>query len=180
MNRALELDPLSPETQKTLGAILEWAGRYDAAIAQYKATLELDPKATDLHAYLADAYARRGLEKESIAERQLFLRGIGDEPTATALARDYTQLGYREAMGRLWRQTLAGYEEHAKSDYVSPMAFAYVYAALDDKPHALDWLEKAVEERTPWAVYLHVDPQFAGLRSDPRFSALVRRIGLPS
>jgi TolB-like protein/predicted Ser/Thr protein kinase/predicted Zn-dependent protease len=179
MRRSLELDPLSSEAHKTLGAILEWAGRDDEAIAAYRRAIELDPKAGALHGFIADVLARQGLEKPSIDERVLLLRATGDEESGAALASDYAQVGYRETMRRLWQQTLAGYEERARSSYVSPIAFAYAYAALEDKDQAFSWLEKAFKERSPWIVYLAVDPQFAGLRGDPRFSALVRRIGLP-
>jgi TolB-like protein len=180
MRRSLQLDPLSSEAQKTLGAILEWAGRDDEAIAQYRKALELDPKSGALHGYIADVLARQGLEKPSITERVLLLKATGDEESGAALESDYARVGYRETMRRLWLQTLAGYEERARSGYVSPIAFAYAYAALEDKDQAFAWLEKAFKERSPWIVYLAVDPQFAGLRGDPRFSDLTRRIGLPS
>jgi len=50
---------------------------------------------------------------------------------------------------------------------------------LGDRSHTLDWLERAYEGRAPYLVYLRVDPRFDSLRDDPRFRALVRRIGLP-
>jgi tetratricopeptide (TPR) repeat protein len=180
MRRALELDPLSSDAHKTLGAILEWAGRDDEAIAQYRRALELDPKSGALHGDIADVLARQGREQPSIAERALLLKATGGEESGAALESDYARVGYRETMRRLWLQTLAGYEERARSGYVSPIAFAYAYAALEDKDQAFAWLEKAFKERSPWIVYLAVDPQLASLRGDPRFSDLVRRIGLPS
>ena len=180
MRRAQELDPLSVETNKTLGAVLFWAGRTDEAIAQYKRTLELDPDAPSVHDLLADAYGRKGLDGEALSEKQRYFRLSGDEDTAATLGRDSAVMGYRRAMQALARRDLEGMQERAKEAYVSPMAFAYLYAALDEKDHALEWLEKAYAERSPWMSFLKNDPQFEALREDPRFGRLLQRIGFES
>jgi tetratricopeptide (TPR) repeat protein len=177
MRRAHELDPLSAETTKGLGALFFWAGRTDEAIAQYKQALELDPDAASVHDMLADAYARKGIDAEALAEKQRSFRLGGDEETAASLGRDYEAMGYRKAMQALARRDLGAMLEHAKEAYVPPMAFAYLYAALDENDHALEWLEKAYEERAPWMTYIKTDPQFERLRADPRFVRLLQRIG---
>jgi hypothetical protein len=56
---------------------------------------------------------------------------------------------------------------------------ARAYSYLGDRPNALRWLEQAVEERDPRVVYVKVDPVFASLRSEPRFTQLVRAAGIP-
>jgi hypothetical protein len=61
--------------------------------------------------------------------------------------------------------------------YVSPMAFAYLYAALDERDRAFEWLEKSYAERSPWMAYIKTDPQFEGFRAEPRFARLLERIG---
>jgi serine/threonine protein kinase/Tfp pilus assembly protein PilF len=179
MRRAQELDPLSAETNKTLGATLFWAGRTDEAIAQYKKTLELDPNAADVHDLLADAYARKEMHREALAEKQRSLTLEGDEDTAAGLGRDYSTMGYRGAMQALARRDLEAMNEHAKEAYVSPMTFALLYASVGDKDHAFEWLEKAYTEHHPWMGNLRFDPQFEGLRDDPRFNSLLKRVGLP-
>ena len=68
----------------------------------------------------------------------------------------------------------------SKQRFVSPASIALIYVALGDKDQAFAWLEKSNELRELNIVRLNVDPRFDPLRSDPRFTDLVRRIGIPS
>ena len=65
-------------------------------------------------------------------------------------------------------------------DYVSPYYVAEIYTGLGDKDAAIEWLGKALDERSTWVVFLGVDPRFDPLRSDPRFAALLKRLNLPA
>ena len=174
--RAQELDPLSVATNRALGSVYSWAGRYDEAIRQYKKTMELDPKDPRVHDLLADAYARKKMYREAIAEEQEYLSLSGDEEAAEELGRDFASSGYNEAMRALYRKTLAFMEQASKYAYVSSGHFAVLHAQLGEKDAAFAWLEKAFEERQPWLGQLQVDPQFEPLRSDPRFTEMVRRV----
>ena len=60
---------------------------------------------------------------------------------------------------------------------VPPLSIAVIYVGLGDKDHAFDWLDKAYAERSSWMSWLKVDPRLDSLRSDPRFDALVRKVG---
>jgi hypothetical protein len=66
----------------------------------------------------------------------------------------------------------------SKQQYVSPYLIAEIYAGLGEKDQALEWLEKACDEHATSIIFLKVEPSFDGLRSDPRFQEMVRRIGL--
>lgn len=180
MKLALEIDPLSLVTNKSLGARYLWTQQYDKAIDQLNKTVDLDPKYPDAHDLLADAYARKGMAKESIAERQTFLRLVGDDDGADTLGKDYAASGYDEAMRNLYNRTLEAYQQVAEEQYVSPVAFAELYSLLNQKDDAFLWLEKAFAEGAPWLVYLPADPVFDNLRSDPRFNNLVRRVASAS
>ena len=70
-------------------------------------------------------------------------------------------------------------KELSKEKRVSPGDMALLYTGLGQREQALEWLEKAYEERCGDLAYLKVDPRFDSLRSDPRFQNLLRRIGLP-
>jgi hypothetical protein len=61
--------------------------------------------------------------------------------------------------------------------YVSPFNMAFVHLSLGEKDAALDWLERAYEERAEWMIYLAVEPRFDALRAEPRFKKLLLRIG---
>ena len=69
--------------------------------------------------------------------------------------------------------------QQSARQYVSPYSIALVYVGLDQKDEAFQWLDKAYAERSVRLINIAVHPRFAGLRSDPRFKALVQRIGLP-
>ena len=76
------------------------------------------------------------------------------------------------------RQALADLRELSKRRYVSPFETAVIYTGLGDKDRALEWLEKAYEDRSFGLTRLKVDPRFDPLRADPRFAGLLRRMGL--
>jgi hypothetical protein len=76
-------------------------------------------------------------------------------------------------------KTLDQLQQMAKERYVSAYSFAIVYEGLGDKDKAFQWLEKGYQDRVFEMNYLKVDPLLEGLRSDPRFADLVRRVGLP-
>ncbi|HEX9129028.1 MAG TPA: hypothetical protein VF850_07705, partial [Gemmatimonadaceae bacterium] len=74
------------------------------------------------------------------------------------------------------KQVAAELEEKMKTEYVSPVEHAIVQIALGDKEKALDWTERALDERRGWAAYLRVHPLVDPLRSEPRFDALVKKM----
>jgi hypothetical protein len=90
-------------------------------------------------------------------------------------------LGYASAVagqGDQARQVLAELHEQAQGAYVKPLAFAWISIGLDEKDRALAWLEKAYEDRDPYVILLNADPVYDSLRADPRFIALLKKIGL--
>jgi eukaryotic-like serine/threonine-protein kinase len=178
MKQAQTLDPLGSATNNALAFLYYHARRWDEAIEQATKTLEIDPKFAAAHELLAEAYARKGMHQEAIAEQQQAFVVSGDQESADGLGADFKALGYDEVMRQQYQATLDGFKEAAKAQYVSPMNFAMTYAKLGDKDAAFAWLEKAFAERSPWVVFLNEDPDFDDIRSDPRFAALVKRIGL--
>jgi hypothetical protein len=70
-------------------------------------------------------------------------------------------------------------EEESKQKYVSRFYRALVYVGLGDRDRAIEWLQRAYEDRVRFMPYLRSEPEFDSLRADPRFQDLVRRVGLP-
>src|SRR6266704_852313 len=101
---------------------------------------------------------------------------MSDDPLILAmLGHAYAASGQRdEAL-----QTLNQLTEISRQRYVSAYSVAMVYAELDEKDQALNWLEKGYQERATKMTFLKIDPFFDNIRSDPRFADLVRRVGLP-
>lgn len=73
-------------------------------------------------------------------------------------------------------QTLVAQSE---ARYVLPTDIAMFYTHAEEKDQALQWLEKAYEERDPWLHALGVEPDWESLHPDARFQALLQRLGLP-
>ncbi len=90
-------------------------------------------------------------------------------------------LGYAFAMSGQRdqaRQVLAELQARAQHTYVKALAFAWIALGLDETEQALAWLEQAYAERDPYLTLLNADPIYDRLRADPRFIALVQKIGL--
>lgn len=175
--QAQELDPLSEEIINTAGITYFWARKYDDAIATYQRSLQLDRNNPITHNYLADAFARKGMFAEAIAEEQKSLKLTGEEEAADVLGKDFQSQGYLKATKLKLQRMIDYLNEAARDQYISPMNFAIAYAGLGDANQAIEWLEKAYQEHAIWMVFLKTDPQFDGIRADPRFQNLLKQIG---
>ena len=76
------------------------------------------------------------------------------------------------------RAILTRLEEEARRGYVSPVAFGMAYLGLRDRDHVFEMLDRAYAERRGWLAYLTVNPALDQLHDDPRYHALVQRMGL--
>src|SRR5262249_36642194 len=168
--------PLSLVMNANLGVVLYYAGHLDEAIRQGLRTVELDPNFYIAHFNLGLAYRKAGLFDKAIAEleRPRALSGNNAMPLA-ALAAPNGFSG-RKTDGE---KVLIELRELSKRDYVSPYLLAGVYVGLGERKQAIEWLEKAYEQRDSLLPWIKVAPTFDSLRWDPRFQDLLRRIGLP-
>lgn len=170
---AEELDPLT--FQGTKAVTLTYLHRYDAAIAEYKDALLLNPSSVPARYGLASAYLDNGMTKEAIEETEKALTLSGDANGAETIRKTYEKRGYQGVI----ELRLGQLREKSKGAYVSPLDFAALYAELGDKEQAFAWLDKAYQERASFLIYLGLDSSFDKIRSDPRFENLLRKIGLP-
>jgi tetratricopeptide (TPR) repeat protein len=175
MNRARELDPLSISMNFSLGWRLYMARQYDQAISQLRNTLEMDPDFALPRMVLGQAYEQKGMLTQAIAELQ---RSVAvshySPPMLGSLGHAFALAGNKPEADKILAQML----EQSKKRYVSPFYVSVVYAGLHENEKAIDWLEKACEDRSNAIIFLKVDPDFDGLRSNPRFQALLRRLAL--
>jgi tetratricopeptide (TPR) repeat protein len=152
-----------------------WARQYDAAIAECRKTLEMDPDFAIAHYLLGWVYEQKGMYDEAIAELRTAQTLSGRAPKhAARLAHVYAAAG-READAR---KILDELRELSKREYVPPCLFAIALTGLGEKDQAFVWLDRACAERDSYVLDLKVDPVYDPLRSDPRFDELLRRIGL--
>jgi tetratricopeptide (TPR) repeat protein len=178
--RAQELDPLSPLGLGALGYVYLATRRYDQSIAQYEKALDLDQNAAWIRAELAWAYAARRMYPQALAEYDKIAEQdktvtAGNQLVASGLGWVYAASGRRRDALRIAKE-FGDLSLHA---YVDFYQVAAIYAGLADKDEAFRLLEKGYEEHSASMPYLAVDPFWYGMRSDPRYTDLLRRMGLP-
>src|SRR5438876_5328097 len=178
--RALEIDPLSPQIVADLAYTYLVMRRYDEAIAQHRKALDLDPNAAWIRQDMAHAYTLKGAYAQAIAEDdkipvQAKVVAAEDKLIASGIGWIYAVSGRRADALKIAEQ----FKDLASHAYVDFYQVAEIYAALDDKDEAFRLLEKAYEEHSSNMPFLAVDPFWDGIRSDPRYADLLRRMGLP-
>ena len=175
--RALEMDPLSLIINANVGTLFYLARRYEEADEQLQRTLELEPGFVVAHQWLGRVYEQSERHEEAIAEHSTALAALGEDPESMAsLAHAYALAGHTDEA----RALLAQLDTLSERRYVSTYWRALVHTGFGEADQALGWLEQALEERGDWMIFLGVEPMFDPLRGDPRFQALVSRLGLPS
>jgi len=178
-HRAQELDPVSPRVIGIIGYYYLAAGRYDDSVAQFQKTLELDPTAPWLHCMLGWTHARQGAYTQAIAESEK--TGAWVSPVtaenqffAAGLGWIYALAGRRSDALRV----LAQLKELDKHVFVDQYNVAMIHVGLGDRDKAFAALDRAYSHSTS-GVFLKSDPFWNSVSSDPRYVALLRRMGLP-
>src|SRR6266571_3780833 len=177
--RALEIDPLSPQIVADLAYTYLVMRRYDEAIAQHRKALDLDPNAAWIRHDMAYAYTLKGAYAQAIAEDdkipvQAKVVAAENKLIASGIGWIYAVSGRRADALKIAEQ----FKDLASHAYVDFYQVAEIYAALDDKDEAFRLLEKAYDEHSSNMPFLAVDPCWDGIRSDPRYADLLRRMGL--
>ena len=178
--RAQELDPLSPNTVGGLGFIYLFTRRYDESIAHFQKALELYPDVAVIRAGLSWAYTEKRMYSQAIAEYDK----IPDQDKAVAAENQFV------ASGRGWVYAVSGkrtdalkiaqeFRDLSSHSYVDFYLSAGIYAGLNEKDEAFRLLEKGYEQHAATMPYLGIDVFWDGMRSDPRYADLLRRMGLP-
>jgi len=167
----LELDPYNILYNGLLSGVFNQARLHDEAIAQARKTLELAPNDPLAHQTLAVAYACQGRYADGIAALQP-LKGI---PFMRA------QLGYiygKAGKKKEAQEILVELLERSKKGYFSPFYIAMIYAGQGNNDKAFAWLEKSIESRFTIHHFMTTAPHFEHMHSDPRWSQLMRKMGL--
>jgi DNA-binding SARP family transcriptional activator len=175
IKQAHELEPLSLSINTDFGFLPYLMRQYDEAIDAYRKALELDQSFVYTHWKLGLAYEQKAMYEEAIAEFQKAIALSGGSAQAIVL------LGHAYAVSGKKKEALKVLDELgelSKHRYVSSYRVAAIYLGLGETERAFEWLERAAHERDGWLVWLNVDPVFDHLRSHPRFTDLVRRVGL--
>jgi len=176
MKKAVWLDPLSPIVNVEMGVTLFYARKYDQAILELHKTLELDPNLIAAHWVLVNAYEQKAMYPEAVVEFQRLAAVMRFEPGFVAsIHQAYVTAG----VSGYWQKRLDVLKELAKHGVVNFSEPAIVYSRLGEKELALQSLEESEGNPDARSIYLNVNPALDGLRAEPRFQDLVRRLNLP-
>ncbi len=171
IERSVDLDPVSPSTFHAEGFIDYFSRHYDQALDITQSVRVLKTNLPDWNFLLGDIYASRGKYPEAVAE---FTKS-GDGPYSLGhLGNAYARMGQTAAA----EKTIARLEQDVRNDGIGRYEIALVYIGLGNKQEAFKWLEEAYRVHDVGLVYLKVDPCLDPLRSDPRFTGLLHRVGL--
>jgi TolB-like protein/DNA-binding winged helix-turn-helix (wHTH) protein/Tfp pilus assembly protein PilF len=171
--RARELDPLTIFRRTQISQTLAVARRDDEAFREINEALELDANNIFANIGLGWLYQVNGMYREAIAAFQESIRlGDNSQDVQIYLGTAYAQAGERDKARAILRQL------ETSKIYVSPCELAYLYAALGEREKAFASLEKAYADKDLHLMNMNIDRNFDPLRADPRFDALLRRIGL--
>ena len=170
--RVLELEPVSAFHHRSVAMALYYARRYDEAIEQSHKALELDPNMPTAYRWLAKSYEQKKLYDLAVEAYLKTAEFTEYGPEAgEALREAYAASGWKS----LWRKALALMKERTK---IPGESSAEAYARLGENDQALASLEKAYEQRQFMIPTINRDPVWDGLRSDPRYIDIIRRMGL--
>ncbi len=207
--RAIELNPGYPRAHHWYALFLTYMARYDEAIAEIRQARELDPLSTIIRTIEALCYCQGGRYEEAIQKASEALEMTPDFPLALgvlgcgylglekyeqAIAEAEVAFGVTGGSGELADLIEANYlagrreralgllselEARARSEHVAATTMAATYLLVGREDEALDWLERAYEQRS-WSLVFLRGRIYDPLRSEPRFRELYRRVGLDS
>jgi serine/threonine-protein kinase len=175
MDRVLEQDPLAPSNHYGKGSVLMLQEQYEAAAECARRALETEPNYMLGLILLASALAFGGRFDEALTAAERLVQFYGRLPiTLAALGDVYAKAGQIEDA----RHILGELEGFAQRTYVSANSLAVLHARLGDNDAAIEWTQKAIDQRDPFILFLKMYPACDGLHSDPRYPALLRQMNL--
>ncbi|MCW5980784.1 MAG: tetratricopeptide repeat protein [Bryobacteraceae bacterium] len=172
---AMRLDPLSAIVKQSQGYLLFLSRRYQEATAALRQVLEEEPTFYKAHTALGRTLIHMGQYEQAIEALQKGRMFGGDVPSIFgALGQAHALAGNRQEARRI----LERLSEMARRTYVPCTCFALIHLGLGDRQAALDWLERSAALRELTLAVLGIHPAYDDLRSEPRFAAVLRTIGL--
>ena len=174
--RAQESDPLSPFLAENLSQAYYYGRNFDAAIREARRALELQPDSVFATTALGLSLVMERKTEAGIAS----LRSAADLSGRTSLNMGILGWAYGRA-GRIdeAKEVLRAMEASSREQYIAPLDLAMIRIGMGEADSAFGLLDRAVDERNAFLIFLNVEPMFDPIRSDARFAKLVARVGLP-
>lgn len=172
--RAVELDPLSIDTLRIAGSHYLYARDYEKALRMFEGLVDLDPLDSHSLHNLGLTHLQLGQIEKGLEELERAATDFGPRMQDACLAYGYVKAGRPEEARRLLGQLLRPKE----GERTPPVAVAGIYAVLGEKERALEWLERAYNERSASVAYVATDFVFEGLRDEPGYRAFLEKLHL--
>jgi tetratricopeptide (TPR) repeat protein len=174
--RALECDPLGLVLNMHMGWHLHYSREHQKAVEQCQKTLELDPTFITALIFLGQAYEQLGAYSSAVAAFENAVELSRRHPTYLA------ELGHGLAVAGRRADALNVLDElrdMSSRRYVGARGVAEIHIGLGNLDEAFRWLETAFQQRNGWLIHIRENPRYDGLRGDPRYLDLVRRMNFP-
>ena len=176
LERIVQLDPLSFRQNRTLGLLHYLQGHAKEAGKWVEAAIALEPDSVESHYFMARLHLQQRRYEAALAEA---VNCQKDLPAPLALSiLGVSLMRHGDRTGAL--RTLERLAAMSSAGYVDPLASAFVHVALGDSSAALECLRRSLDERSPHALFLNVDPLLDELRPDSRFQSLVSGLMFPT
>jgi len=178
LKKALELDPVSPIINRNLGVLYYYSGQYDLAITQLQKGIELDENLAYTHLFIGLVLCQQSKYEEALAECQKESKAsrsyyLGTDSTIGIC---YAKLG-NESRAREILEDLIRRVKHEsignQYTFVANLCFF-----LGETDRGFEFLDKAFQVREIWITFIKIYPYYDSIRNDPRFIALLEKIGL--
>jgi tetratricopeptide (TPR) repeat protein len=173
IRRSQELDPLAAAPRNHLAECYNRMRQYDQAIAEAQEALKLDPKFVLIYGELGLAHTQQRMHEKAL---EVLHKGKGHPWIRGLLGYAYAR-AEQPAEARRVLEELKGLAKERR--FGAAFGIARIHAALGEKDQAFEWLRKACDERDAHVIWLKVDPTLDNLRSDPRFTQVLKDMGLP-
>jgi DNA-binding winged helix-turn-helix (wHTH) protein/TolB-like protein/Tfp pilus assembly protein PilF len=175
MEKARELDPSSLTINVGRGRLFYFSRQYDQALQQFQNIIAVEPNDASSYLSLYTIYEQKQMYAEAVDAYLKYLSLSGVQPDISEEVRETFRVSGWQGFLRKRLETL---QMKAKTKDVEPVQFANLYARLGEKDEAFAWFEKTFEARDPSTLQFKIEPAYDSLRSDPRYSQLIRKIGL--
>jgi TolB-like protein/Tfp pilus assembly protein PilF len=183
INRALEIAPENPWTVGFYMGVLYYMHEFDESIEVGLKSREMTPVPPFIPLMIGINYTMKGMHEEALEALGKARELMGVEHTPDYSFIDTAEAYYGFALAKAGRKTeaqevLAGLLEKSKRVYVEPFVIGLLHIALDDIDSCFNWLERSYQKHDPWLYSIRVEPMLDGIRSDPRYNALLKKMGL--
>ena len=174
MKKALELNPLSLIINTNIGDFLYYEKKFDEAIAQFNRVVDMDPNFAPVYTSLITSYLAKSMRAEALQALETYSK-LASPPLAK-LWSAYVRAAMGEAKES--RRILSEIQGTYKEMHIEPYEVACVYFLLGDNDEGFEWLEKAYSGYNRTIFLMPHDRELDNVRSDPRYTSLLQRLGL--